>query len=443
VREPLESTWKRIRGELRRDASDFKFQIWLEPLELAAQDGTRLFVRAPEHIRSWVSERHLPLLTEAAQRALGSAIEVEVVGEEWVWAPAEPDPEPVGRAADGRRLNPKYTFEQFVIGDGNRLAHAAALAAAELPGQAYNPLFIYGRPGLGKTHLLQAIGNYVERFGGGMTVHYATVEEFTSEFVDAVKSHSTSAFKQRFRGPDVVLIDDVQFLAEKTRTKEEFFHTFNALQESGRQLVVSSDREPGDLDGLEQRLAERFASGLVVGLEPPDLDVRLAILRKRARLDGVTGFDDEVLAEVARWVTDSVRALEGALIRVVAYASLRGESATPQLVRDVLGRLGPEQAAVRCSLDEIQERTAAQFGITREDLVSQTRRSKVAQARQVAMYLTRELTDESLAAIGRGFGGRNHATVFHAHRKITEAVRAGGSERRLVDNLEQQLAGRS
>ncbi len=437
MREPLESTWKRIRGELRRDASDFKFQIWLDPLELAGQDGTRLFVRAPEHIRSWVSERHLPLLTEAARRALGSTIEVEVVGAEWECAAEEQPsaPAPAGR----KRLNPKYTFEQFVIGDGNRMAHAAALAAAELPAQAYNPLFIHGRPGLGKTHLLQAIGNYVERFGGGMSVHYATVEQFTSEFVDAVQSHSTSAFKQRFREPDVVLIDDVQFLAEKTRTKEEFFHTFNALQESGRQLVVSSDCEPGELDGLEQRLAERFASGLVVGLEPPDLDVRLAILRKRARVDGVAGLEEDALVEMARWVTDSVRSLEGALIRVVAYASLRGESATPQLVRDVLGRLGPDRSAGGCSLDEIQKRTAAQFGLTREDLVSQTRRAEVARARQVAMYLTRELTDESLAAIGREFGGRNHATVFHAHRKITEAVRSGGSERQVVDELEQQL----
>jgi len=438
VRESLESTWNRIRGELRRDASDFKFQIWLDPLELVAQDRSKLFVRAPEHIRSWVGERHLPLLSEAAARVLGSPVEVEIVAAEW--KPPATEPEPVPAPSAGRRLNPKYTFEQFVIGDGNRMAHAAALAAAELPGQAYNPLFIHGHPGLGKTHLLQAIGNYVERFGAGMTVRYATVEEFTSEFVDAVQNRSTSAFKQRFREPDVVLIDDVQFLAEKTRTKEEFFHTFNALQESGRQLVVSSDREPGDLDGLEQRLAERFASGLVVGLEPPDLNVRLAILRKRARLDGVGGFDDETLVEVARWVTDSVRSLEGALIRVVAYASLRGESATPQLVRELLGRLGPQRSP---DLGEIQERTAAQFGITREDLVSQTRRSEVARARQVAMYLTRELTDESYAAIGRGFGGRNHATVFHAHRKITEAVAAGGSEGRVVNKLEQQLVGTS
>ncbi len=239
------------------------------------------------------------------------------------------------------RLNPKYTFDQFVIGAGNRFAHAAALAVAELPGHSYNPLFLHGSPGIGKTHLLHAIGNYVERYGSGLRVRYATIEEFTSEFVEAVRVKSTADFKQRFRGADVVLIDDVQFLTGRARTREEFFHTFNALVDAGRQLVMTSDCAPEDIPGLEDRLTERFRSGLVVELDTPELEVRRAILAKRARLDDLE-VDAAVIAEIADRVTTSVRALEGALIRVVAYASLKDEPATPALVRHVLRRLGED-----------------------------------------------------------------------------------------------------
>ena len=257
-------------------------------------------MRAPEHIRSWVGERYLPLVRDAATAVVGAGASVEIV--EPGWAPAEErEPE---RPAAGHRLNPKYTFEQFVIGEGSRLAHAAALAVAELPGQAYNPLLIHGRPGLGKTHLLHAIGNYVQRYGSGLTVRYATVEEFTTDFVEAVRDRSTRDFKERFRGSDVVLIDDVQFLARKERTREEFFHTFNALQDSGRQLVLTSDRTPEELSGLEDRLSERFSSGLVVELEVPEPEVRRVILEKRARLDGVQ-VAPEVLDEIAEHVTSS------------------------------------------------------------------------------------------------------------------------------------------
>ena len=439
MREELQPIWNRIREELRRETPDFKFHIWLDPLELAAAEGRTLYVRAPEHVRTWVTERYLPLLRAAAESAHHPHAAVEIVGVDWRPPQAGETAERPGR--DDSRLNPKYTFEQFVIGRGNRFAHAAALAVAELPAQAYNPLFVHGPPGLGKTHLLHAIGNYVRRYGSGLEVRYATVEEFTRGFVESVRHGRTGDFKDRFRTPDVVLVDDVQFLARGERTREEFFHTFNALYESGRQLVMTSDRGPNELPELEERLTERFQCGLVVGLEPPSFEVRRAILEKRAHLDGLS-VSPETLDEIARIVTSSVRALEGALIRVVAYASLEGAPATPALTRHVLRRLGEGSAQTVASLAEIIDAAAREFGVRREDLLARTRRSEVAEARQVAMYLARELTDHSLPEIGRGIGGRNHATVLHAINRVGTAVRSDDRVKTVVDNLRHQLGAR-
>ena len=436
--EQPEPIWDGIREQLRAEAPDFQFHIWLEPLELADVEGSTLYVRAPEHIRTWVGERYLPLLRAAAERHFDSQAVVEIVGEDW--KPRREDAGPAaspGRSESGR-LNPKYTFEQFVIGNSNRFAHAAALAAAELPAQAYNPLFIHGPPGLGKTHLLHAIGNYVRCYGSGLTVRYATVEEFTQEFVDAVREGRTGEFKDRFRQPDVVLIDDVQFLARKERTREELFHTFNALYESGRQLVLTSDRSPEDIPDLETRLAERFQCGLVVELEPPGFAVRRAILAKRATLDGVE-VSSEVLDEIAYGVTSSVRSLEGALIRVVAYASLRGETATPGLVRHVLKRLGDADAGAMTSVSEIVDASAQEFGISRESLLSRDRRPEVAAARHVAMYLSRELTEHSYPEIGRGIGGRTHTTVLHAVNRVASSLRRDANLQQAVDKLRRRL----
>ncbi len=325
-----------------------------------------------------------------------------------------------------------------MIGAGNRFAHAAALAVAELPGHSYNPLFLHGSPGIGKTHLLHAIGNYVECFGSGLQVRYATVEEFTTEFVQAVRGKTTDSFKQRFRGADVVLIDDIQFLAGRVKTREEFFHTFNALLGGGRQLVMTSDCAPEDIPGVETRLIERFRSGLVVELDAPEFEVRMAILAKRARLDDIE-VGGEVLAEIASRVTTSVRALEGALIRVVAYASLKGEPPTPGLVRHVLRRLGEATAPDACGLTEILDAAAQEFGVERDALMARDRRPAVAAARQVAMYLARELTEHSLPEIGRGIGGRNHTTVLHAVNRVSAAMRTDDSVRTAVDNLRARL----
>jgi chromosomal replication initiator protein len=445
---PPDEIWDAIRAELRKETPDFKFHIWLDPLELAGIHGHTVYVRAPEHIRTSVAERYLTLLRRAAAAGFDERALVEIVGGDWK-AP-EDGQEPGSSsgagatgpaAANGRhrdRLNPKYTFDQFVIGAGNRFAHAASLSVAELPGHSYNPLFLHGSPGIGKTHLLHAVGNYVERYGGGLQVRYATIEEFTSEFVEAVRRKTTADFKQRFRGADVVLIDDVQFLAGRNKTREEFFHTFNSLIDAGRQLVMTSDRAPEDIPGVEDRLIERFRSGLVTELDTPEVPVRLAILAKRARVDNVQ-VEPEVLAEIARRVTTSVRALEGALIRVVAYASMRNEPPTPALVRHVLRRLGEDTTPDTCGIAEILDAAAQEFGVERDALVARDRRPAVAAARQVAMYLARELTEHSLPEIGRGIGGRNHTTVLHAVNRVGAALRTDEDVRSAVDNLRRRL----
>jgi len=437
VRDQLEPIWDRIRTELRRDVADFKFHIWLDPLELAGIERETLFVRAPDHIRTWVRDRYLPVLREAAQRGYSPNAVVQIVDGQW-----QPD-EAVAPLSEqptaASNLNPKYTFEQFVIGKGSRFAHAAALSVAELPGQAYNPLFIHGRPGLGKTHLLHAIGNYVRRYGSGLTVRYATVEQFTNEFVDAVRARDTQAFKERYRGVDVLLLDDVQFLADKARTEEELFHTFNELHDSGRQLVMTSDRSPAELQGVADRLGERFGSGLVVPVEPPDFHVRRAILEKRARLDSVEASPD-LVAEIAGRVTTSVRALEAALIQVVAYASLRGEPPTPDIARKLLDKLGPDRRSAKPSVEDVLTATASLYGLTSKDLIARNRRPDVARARKVAIYLSRELTGKSLPEIGRRLGGRDHSTILAAVRSLSGDIERDSDLAQAVDKLKRQLA---
>jgi chromosomal replication initiator protein len=399
----LEPLWEHIRRELRHEAPDFKFHIWLEPLSLAGREGNALFVRAPDHIRTWIRERYLPLLTSAARRAIDAPVSIEIVDEQWEPRRRGKDPGPAD-AMGGQRLHPKYTFEQFVIGDGNRFAHAAALAVAEMPGQAYNPLFLHGAPGLGKTHLLHAIGNYVVRFGSGLRVRYATIEHFTTQFVNAVRGQRTAVFKDSFRRADVVLIDDVQFLADKRRTREEFFHMFNALYESGSQVALTSDRGPEEL----------------------------------AQLDGVA-IDRAVLDEIARSVSSSVRALEGALIRVVAHASLRNEDPTPELASRVLAHVGRHPGPAEPGIDEVITTTAREFGIEVKELLAKTRRPTAVIARQVAMYLSRKLTGHSLLEIGRRFGGRDHTTVLHAVEKIESRLESEPAIRTSVEHVQARL----
>jgi chromosomal replication initiator protein len=320
-------------------------------------------------------------------------------------------------------LIPRYTFEQFIIGDGNRLAHAAALAVAEAPGDTYNPLFLHAPPGLGKTHLLHAIGHYITAFAPSRIVRYTTVEAFTNGFIAALNSKDLERFKHLYRDADVLLIDDVQFLASKAKTEEEFFHTFNAVYDSGRQLVLTCDRLPRQLVGLEQRLCERFEAGLVAQLSPPDRATRIAILRKRAALDQVNVVGSGVLELIAERVTDNIRSLEGALIRIVALHSLTGRALDMTLAREVLDDMHPaasDEAAI--TVGRIQATVAAHFAIAVDDLISASRTAHISWPRQLAIELSRELTQEPLQGIGRAFGGRNHATVLHACRRVRERV---------------------
>ena len=333
-----------------------------------------------------------------------------------------------------------------MIGDSNRLAHAAALTVAEMPAQAYNPLFICGPPGVGKTHLLSSIATLLLAHNPGLIVRYTTGEEFTNEFLGALSGGRADGFKASFRDVDVLLVDDVQFLERKAKTEEEFFHTFNALYDAGRQIVLSSDRPPRDLQALEDRLRERFEAGLVADIKPPDLATRLAILRKRAHHDGIELGDPQVLEAIAERVTLNVRALEGALIRVVAFSSLTGRELTSSSPREVLDGLYPATSASSDGervVGEIQAAVGEHFGLSPEELLSTARTARIAWPRQVAMYLARELTGESLPAIGRHFGGRDHTTVLHAWRRTSACIIADEASREAVEKLCSQLGWRA
>jgi chromosomal replication initiator protein len=442
----LDHAWAEIRSALRAAVGERTYGLWLEPLRCTGLHEGTLHLTGPPDVCRWAADRLGSVLRACAAAVLGDDVAVSVRADR----PDGTSPRPPAPGheqqqqpprADSSKLNPKYNFEQFVIGESNRLAHAAALSVAELPAQAYNPLFIYGPPGLGKTHLLHSIGNYITAYGGGLEVRYTTVEAFTNEFVAAISGGGPrkDAFKHRFRGVDVLLIDDIQFLERKAHTEQELFHTFNALYETGSQLVITSDRTPTDLAQLEERLLERFQSGLVTDIRRPDFVTRLTILRKRARHDRLE-IDEDALALIATSVTTNVRTLEGTLIRVVAYASLTGRPVTAELAGQVIDRLNLRTAAAAPpTIESIQDAICKHFGITREELLSRSRAQKLAWPRHVAMYLARELTDHSLPVIGRQFGGRDHSTVLNACRRAGERLASDAKAYSAVELLTADL----
>jgi len=341
------------------------------------------------------------------------------------------------RATDPVRLNPKYQFETFVIGSSNRFAHAAAVAVAEAPAKAYNPLFIYGDSGLGKTHLLHAIGHYAHHLFPSSRVRYVSSEEFTNDFINSIRDDKASAFHKRYRDVDILLVDDIQFLQGRVQTQEEFFHTFNTLHNANKQIVISSDRSPKQLEQLEDRMRSRFEWGLLTDVQPPDLETRIAILRKKAAQERLAA-PPEVLEYIASNIDRNIRELEGALIRVTAFASLNRAPVDLALAEVVLHDLLPEGGAPQITPATIIGATAAYFGLTVEDLCGSSRSRVLVNARQIAMYLCRELTDQSLPKIGQSFGGRDHTTVMHAERKIRGLL----GERRSVYNQVTELTNR-
>ena len=422
---------------------------------LQSEGGANLLLAAPNGFAKDVLESRLRApLNEVLSQKLGQRISIAVIIDESIEVEAppaqeevvEPAIEPQPKAGTGRgsttpteptQLNPRYIFETFVIGASNRFAHAAAVAVAEAPAKAYNPLFIYGESGLGKTHLLHAIGAYAKELYGGVRVRYVSSEEFTNDFINSIRDDKASVFQRRYRDLDVLLVDDIQFLENKERTQEEFFHTFNTLYNANKQIVISSDRPPKQLTTLEDRLRSRFEWGLITDIQPPELETRIAILRKKAAQDKLNAPDD-VLEYIASKISSNIRELEGALIRVTAFASLNRQGVDLGLAEIVLKDLIPDAGGPEITSSAIMAQTATYFSLTIDDLCGTSRSRVLVNARQIAMYLCRELTDLSLPKIGQTFGGRDHTTVMHADRKIRQLM----AERRSIYNQVTELTNR-
>jgi len=447
--EGLERVWEDVRARLRAtlNAATYEFAFdRARPLEL--RDDRITVGVDTEFARSWVQQRYMTLLKDALFEVTGTDLEVDIViappppapdGAPPAAAPAPPPPPRMPRRPTGR-LQPRFTFEAFVTGPSNRFAQAAALAVAEAPARAYNPLFIYGGVGLGKTHLLQAIGHFVDRNYPELLYMYVSVETFTNEFINALRDGNIRSFKDRYRSVDILLIDDIQSLQGREQTQEEFFHTFNALHDSGKQIVISSDRPPKAIATLEDRLRSRFEMGLITDVQPPDLETRIAILRKRTQYDSYGVDDPTVLSFIAERVTTNVRALEGALTRVVAHASISNRPVTVDLAAEVLQDLYPAGDGT-VTIDAVQREVCRYYDVTLGELTGQKRTRRLVTPRQVAMYLSRELTDGSLPAIGRAFGGRDHTTVLYAVQKVSTQMSDEGEIYEAVKGLTSRLTG--
>jgi len=445
-----ESLWQEVAGRLRGALNDTTYGTWFgEARGVELLDNRFVLALPNDFTREWIEGHFLGLIGAAIRDVTGSELPIELrVVELGAREETTGGPEPVRMAPAVARplqqrpesggFNTKYTFDSFVIGSSNRFAHAAALAVAEAPAQAYNPLFIYGGTGLGKTHLLQAIAQYVSEHTSELSVRYVTSETFMNDFINSLRDKRIEGFKQRYRTYDVLLIDDVQFFEHKERIQEEFFHTFNSLYEAGSQIVMSSDRPPRDIATLEERLRSRFEWGLITDIQPPDLETRIAILRKKVKTDGIHVPDPQVLTFIASRVSTNIRELEGALTRVVAFSSLTGRAMSVELAQDVLRDVFPQGEAAEVSIKRIQDLVAARFELSLEELCGDKRSQNIVYPRQVAMYLSRELTDSSLPKIGKEFGGRDHTTVIHATSKIARLIR----EDRSVYNLVQELTAR-
>jgi len=448
--------WKGIVDSVAKESPQNRaFLTLTKPLGLLKSDGgSNLLLAAPNVFAKDVLESRLKvLLNDALSAKMGERINIAVTVDESLDADLSVVEE-VGvevespRAGTGRQeiqnkssdqtqLNPRYIFETFVIGASNRFAHAAAVAVAEAPAKAYNPLFIYGESGLGKTHLLHAIGAYAKELYGGVRVRYVSSEEFTNDFINSIRDDKSSNFQRRYRDLDVLLVDDIQFLENKERTQEEFFHTFNTLYNANKQIVISSDRPPKQLTTLEDRLRSRFEWGLITDIQPPELETRIAILRKKAAQDKLNAPDD-VLEYIASKISTNIRELEGALIRVTAFASLNRQIVDMNLAEIVLKDLIPDDSTPEITASLIMAQTASYFSLTLDDLCGTSRSRVLVNARQIAMYLCREMTELSLPKIGQTFGGRDHTTVMHADRKVRHLM----AERRSIFNQVSELTNR-
>jgi chromosomal replication initiator protein len=428
------------------------YNLWFAPLRASAHDSNSITLEvANDFCEVWLKDNYLGLLQDVVALASGRQMQVKFrVGPVVPAVPAPvaapalktKAPEPSaerGGANHELGFNPKNTFDSFVVGSNNNFAHAAALAVAQSPGKSYNPLFLYGGVGLGKTHLLHAIGHHVVGHKKGAHVAYVSSEKFTNEYIDAIQNNQLAKFRKRYRQSDVLLIDDIQFLAGKERIQEEFFHTFNALHEAHRQIVLTCDRPASEIQNLEQRLMSRFEWGLTTDLQPPDVEMRLAILQKKAQLMGVT-LPTEIMDFLANRIRTNIRRLEGALIRVASYAALTGKRLSLELVEGLLREILHEEGRTSVNIEVIQRKVAEHYDIRLADMTSKRRPENIAFPRQVAMYLSRTMTENSLSVIGDAFGGRDHGTVLHACRLVKDRMEVDANVRQVVSHLEKQLA---
>src|SRR3990170_2923537 len=439
--------WRAALGELQVALSQANFETWLKDTALVAVDESRFRIAVPNGFaKDWLETRYRSLISQTLARVVGYSVQLEFEVQEAPAAAAETAPsqpvrlEPtrVGGEGPAASLSPRYTFATFIVGSANRLAHAASLSVAERPGHAYNPLFLYGGVGLGKTHLMHAIGNQVIAKFPRKKVVYATSEKFTNEFITSIQEQKMEDFRGRYRRIDVLLIDDIQFIAERERTQEEFFHTFNAIHEAGKQVVLSSDRPPKAITTLEERLRSRFEWGLIADLTPPDLETRIAILRSKAE-DQLNLIPAEVIEFIARKVVSNVRELEGALNRVVAYASMSGMPINNELASAVLSNVmyNPKKRSI--TPQRIVRAVADYYGVNLDQLRSSKRDRAIVVPRQIAMFLIREETDISLLRIGAELGGRDHSTVLHAYDKIARELQENDEMRREISAVREMI----
>lgn len=458
--ESLAAVWAGISKTMKSEVSADTFNRWFRDIELVELDEESLTFRVPNNIyQLWIESNYLGMLRTAVLMELGGAREILFAHADETAEPAPPAPVPALSAEDAGEksvekhpsprssagsnpaaMSPRNTFESFVVGPNNEYAHAACQGVSAAPGRTYNPLFIYGGVGLGKTHLMQAVGQSILAKRRTSRVVYLTSETFTNEFIDALQTNTIVKFRKRYRQADVLLIDDIQFLADKGRTQEEFFHTFNTLFDGHKQIVLSSDRPPNEIANLETRLVSRFEWGLTAELQPPDAETRVAILRKKAAGMQVA-LNNEILDFLANRIRTNVRRLEGALLRVASFASLNeGQLPSIEKVEHLLKDLLQEEARRAITIDQIKNRVAEHYDVRLADMTSKRRPANIAFPRQVAMYLARELTKCSLSEIGDAFGGRDHGTVLHAHRLIKERIRNDAKIRQVVSFLDQQLS---
>ncbi len=445
--------WSSAQEHLRSMLSAETFNLWFAPLRASNLDANGIVLEVSnDFCEVWLKDNYMGLLQDVLTVAAGRQLQVrfKVGHAAAVAAPVEPAKpvvaskiKPVETAPDRGSnhdwsFNPKNTFDTFVVGNNNNFAYGAAKAVAEAPGKSYNPLFLYGGVGLGKTHLLHAIGQHVAANRRGARVAYVSSEKFTNEFIDAIQNNKLAAFRKKYRQTDVLLIDDIQFLAGKERIQEEFFHTFNALHEAHKQIVLTCDRPASEIQNLEHRLVSRFEWGLVTDLQPPDVEMRLAILNKKAQSMGVN-LTPEVMNFLANRIRTNIRRLEGALIRVASYASLTGKKLSVEVVEGLLREILHEEGRHSISIESIQKRVAEHFDIRLADMTSKRRPENIAFPRQIAMFLSRQMTESSLSAIGEMFGGRDHGTVLHACRLVKDRMEVDANVRQVVHYLEKQL----